>query len=214
MNSPFTVYDHFAKFLTKRQDGFVKQRSVATDMLVILKQNHDALDKKSSSEIIAFYNDFSKAFDKVPHLELPSKQIHQIGFGGSIVGVISDYLDQRKQIVRVDKTSSQLLDVTSGVSQGSVVGPVMFCIFINDLSAALKFSDPHLFADDLKILCIKNNWLKVQSDLDAFDSWVMENQMTLAMDKCFKLTFRGEDSQFLLHGVALKSDKGPRSLRE
>ena len=98
-------------------------------MIVILKQIHDALDKESSSEIISFYSDFSKAFDKVPHLEL-LKKLSEIGVGGCILEVISDYLDQRMQFVRVDNTSSQLLDVTSGVPQGSVVGPIMFFIFV------------------------------------------------------------------------------------
>ena len=129
-------------------------------MLVFLLQIHDALDKESSSEIIAHYTDFLKAFHKVPHLEL-LKKLSQIGVGHCILEVISDYLDQRQQFVHVDNTSSQLLDVTGGIPQGFVLGPVMFYIFMNDLPAALKFSDLHLFADDLKNFPIKNNWLKL-----------------------------------------------------
>ena len=87
-------------------------------MLVFLLKIHDALDKESSSEIIALYTDFLKAFHKVPHLELLEK-LSQIGVGDCILEVISDYLDQRQQFVRVDNTSSQLLDVTGGISQGS-----------------------------------------------------------------------------------------------
>ena len=97
------------------------------------------------------------------------------------------------------------MGVASGVPQ--VLGAVMLCIVINDLPAALKLSDPHLFADDLKILLMKNNWLKVQSDLDAADSRVNQNRMILAMDKCFRLTFSCDDCKFFLQGVALNSTK-------
>ena len=127
---------------------------------------------KSSPSTLIF-----QGFDKVPHLDFLKKP-SQISVKGYILEVTSDYFDQRRQFVRVDNTSSQLLDVTSGVPKGSVVGPVRFCNFINDLPAALQFSDPYLFADDLKISSKKKNWLKVQSDLDAVHSWAKENKMT------------------------------------
>ena len=100
--------------------------SVATIMLVFLEQIHDAVNKESSSEIVVFYIDFAMAFDKVPHLAFLQK-LSQFGVGGCIPEMISDYLDQRRQFLRVDITSSQLLNVTSGVPQGSVLGPVMIC---------------------------------------------------------------------------------------
>ena len=114
-------------------------------MHVFLKQIHDALNKDSSSETIAFYTNFSKAFDKVPHLER-LKKLSPTTVGGCVLDVIFDFLDQRIQFVCVVIKRLQLLDVTSGVSQGSVVGPDMFCIFMYDPPAALNFSDTHLFA--------------------------------------------------------------------
>ena len=77
-----SLYDHSANFLTKRQHGFAKQNSAATIMLVFLKQILDALDKESSSDIIAFYTDFSKAVDRVPHLEL-LKKLSQSALGAA-----------------------------------------------------------------------------------------------------------------------------------
>ena len=207
-----SLYNHFAKFLKECHHGFVKQRSVANNMLVFLKKILDALDKESSGEIIAHYTDFSKTFAKVPHLEL-LKKLNHFGVAGCILEVISDYFDQRKEYVRVVITSSQLLDVASGVLQRSLVVPVLFCVFRNDLPAALKMSDPHMLAIDLNVLSIKNNWLKVQSDLNAVESWVKENKMTLTMDNCFKLTFSGDDSKFFQQSVALNSTKVIRDLR-
>ena len=137
-------------------------------MLSFLKSIQDALDNKSSTEIVAFYTDFSKAFDKVPHFELVQK-VANIGEGGCLLEIIIDYLDNRKQFVRVDNTRSETLDVTIGVPKGSLLGPLLFCMFINDLPDVLVFSDPFIFADDLKILAVKKTFWQVQNDLNGIE---------------------------------------------
>ena len=83
------------------------------------------------------YTDFSNAFDKVPHFELVQK-VANIGVGGCLLEIIVDYLDNRKQFVRVDSTRSETLDVTSGVPQGSLLGPLLFCILAMDKYAKLS----------------------------------------------------------------------------
>ena len=143
------LYDHFIKLLTRSQHGFVKNRSVVTNMLSFLKEIYEAIDKNVENHVIAFYTDFSKAFDKVPHYELLQK-MSNIGVGGSFLEIISDYLSNRKKFVRADNFSSETLEITSGVPQGSLIGPLFFCNFINDLPEVLKFSDPYIFADNLK----------------------------------------------------------------
>ena len=91
----------------------LKKGSVNTNMLSFLKSIHDALDNESSTEIVAFYTDFSKAFDKVQHFQLVQK-VANIALRGCLLEIIIDYLDNRKQFVRVDNTRSESLDVTSG----------------------------------------------------------------------------------------------------
>ena len=80
--------------------------------------------------------------------------------------------------------------------QRSLVGPLLICIFINDLPESLKFSDADIFADDLKILAVAKTQEQIKSDLEAFSNWVEPNGKNLAPDKCYKLEFRGTYYQY------------------
>ena len=186
------LYHHFSTFLTKHQHGFVKNQSVFTNMITFLTKIHDALDNDPNSEVIAFYTDFSKAFDKVPHFEL-LKKVANIGVGGCLPQILMDCLSNRKQFVRIDKTCSCVRDVDSGVPQVSLLGPLLFRIFINDLPEALKFTGPFILADDLKILAIGKDHWTIQEDLDSIATWVRSNKMELALcsDNISRITFRG-----------------------
>ena len=180
-------------------------------MLAFLQAVFRALDKDQHSDVVAFYTDFSKAFDKVSHYFLLCK-VASLGVNGCLLELLHDYLSDRKQIVRVDNVSSRPKDVTSGVPQGSFLGPLLFCIFINDLPEALAFSDSYLFADDLKFLSVNLTELQVQTDLQSLEIWVNKNRMALATDKCAKLTFRGKDTIFKLFGEPLKTEANVRDL--
>ena len=196
------LYDHFATFLTKHQHGFVKNRSVFTNLITFLRKVHYALDNDPNSEVIAFYTDFSKAFDNVPHFEL-LKKVANIEVVGCLLQFLMDYLSNRKQFVRIDNTCFGLRDVNSGVSQGSLLGLLLFCIFINDVPDALKFSDPFIFADDLKHPAIRKDHWTVQEDLDSVATWVRSNKMELALDKCAQIIFRGKKQNFDIVGEDL-----------
>ena len=161
-----------------------------TNMLLFLKRMYEALDHDPQSEITAFYIDFSKAFDKVPHYELIQKLIDN-GVGGCLLEILIDYLSDRRQYVRVDNSSSKILDITGGVPQGSLLGPILFCIFINNLPDVLMSYEPFIFADDLKILAVQRSYWEVQDDLHGIENWIIQNTMELAKDKCAYLNFRG-----------------------
>lgn len=198
------LYHHFTEFLCKNQHGFVKKRSVLTNMLSFLKQIYKAMDQNAEEDVIAVYTDFSKAFDKVPHKELITK-VAGMGVGGCYLEVLIDYLHERKQFVRVDNVESTVLDVTSGVPQGSLLGPLLFCIFINDLPDVLFFSEPFLYADDLKLLSIGKSREEIAIDLTALQKWIEKNHMQLAEDKCYQLNFRGRINKLSIGEIELQN---------
>ena len=166
-------------------------------MFSFLQMIYEAMDKNTNDNIVTFYSDFSKAFDKVSHKELLIK-VGQIGVGGCFLEVLVDYLHNRKQFVRADNTSSRILEITSGVPQGSLLGPLLFCILINDLPDFLRLNNPYLFADDLKILSIGYSDTEFQEDINAVQNWVVTNKMKRTVDRCALLNKRGPEKDFEL----------------
>ena len=197
MYSP--LYEHFKDHLFINQHGFVKKRSDMSNMLRFLNRIYKALDENPHDEIIAFYADFSKAFDKVP-LKLLLRKLKDIGVGGCLLEIIYDYLRNRRQFVRVDFYTSTVLEITSGVPQGSLLGPLLFFVFINDLHEVLRFSDPSIFADDLKILSVGRKQDEIQLDLNKIEVRVGQNNMELAFEICAQINLRGVDINLFLNG--------------
>lgn len=116
-------------------------------MLNVLDNWTKILDESGSIDVV--YMDFMKAFDKVPHRRLIGK-VQSYGITGCVLGWMEDFLKDRTQCVMVNGECSRWTDVTSGIPQGSVLGPILFVIYINDLPDAIV-SDSYLFADDTKI---------------------------------------------------------------
>ena len=143
------IKDHLVDFLVKNnlinpsQHGFLKARSCLTNILCFLEDVTKWVDEGSPVDII--YLDFKKAFDKVPHQRLLLK-LKAHGIGNGMINWIEKWLIDRRQRVVVDGEVSNWKSVLSGVPQGSVLGPILFLIYINDLddditSKVLKFAD-------------------------------------------------------------------------
>ena len=167
---------------------FVKHRSILRNTSSFLKQKHEAIYTDPNSENIFFYTDFSEVFDKKLHFEL-IQEVTQVGVSGCLLEILIVYVEGRKWFVRTDNCSSKTLNVTNGVCQGSLLSPLMFCIFINDLPDVLFVSEPFNFADDLKVLSIKKSYWDTKDDLDEFEEWV-KRRLELAIHKCTKITVR------------------------
>jgi hypothetical protein len=147
------------------------------------------IDNKEGVDVV--YLDVSKAFDTVSHAKLLYK-LDQYGVKGKLRGWIASFLQGRKQRVKVRGSFSAWKNVTSGVPQGSVLGPLLFLVYINDIASVCQRSTVKIFADDCKLYYKCN----LDSDFDAlvndvklmFD-WMDENQLKVAIHKCFVLHF-------------------------
>ena len=140
------------------QHGFIKGKSCVTQLLEFMEEITEAIDQ--GHEIDAIYLDYSKAFDKVPHKRLLTK-ISEYGIKGNVLNWIGDFLGNRKQRVMVNAISSEWRNITSGIPQGTVLGPILFLIFINDMPKVIQCL-VKLFADDAKLYQI----IKCSQDRD------------------------------------------------
>jgi len=156
--------------LSNQQHGFVPGRSCITQLLTALNCWTESLEHGTPVDVI--YLDFSKAFDSVPHERLLLK-LRAYGIQGNILRWIKSFLSGRKQTVVVNGVKSGTSNVLSGVPQGSVMGPLLFLIYINDIVGVIK-SPALLFADDVKIFCPivnQQSAQQLQLDLLALKEW-------------------------------------------
>ena len=173
--------------LSKKQHGFVKGRTTTTQLLSYLTECAEIV--ASGKVVDAIYFDFAKAFDTVPHQRLLSK-LTSYGIGGSLLEWIKSFLFDRHQIVKVNGIESYSCMVKSGVPQGSVLGPLLFVIYINDLPESIS-SPSYLFADDTKVLreiSSKEDAKRLQDDIDTLDAWSKKWLLRFHPDKCHVLT--------------------------
>ena len=137
------------KLLSNRQYGFRKGRSTMLQLLKVLDDWTNSLEKGRQINVV--YTDFEKAFDKVPHKRLIEK-LRGYGVRGGLLNWIAAFLADRRQRVRVNGKYSGWSRVISGIPQGSILGPLLFVIYINDLPEILEGRAAiALFADDAKI---------------------------------------------------------------
>jgi len=186
INDSLQTYLKHNNLITPAQHGFICKRSTCTNLLESLYDWTHSAEHKRGTDVIYF--DFRKAFDSVSHPKLLHKLL---GYGicGKLFNWLSNFLSNRKQFVTIGTATSDMVSVTSGVPQGSVIGPTLFLIFINDLCDAIYNLNVtnKLFADDLKMYAAAITGM-ANCDLIAalthIESWCSMWQLQLAIDKC------------------------------
>ena len=150
----------------------------------------DNLNNGRACDVILF--DFCRAFDKIDHNILCHK-LKAIGINGCYLQWIIGYISRRKQFLSYNNASSNYADVTSGVEQGSCIGPTLFSIFINDLCKVIKHAKSSLFADDLKIsedVSTPECREFLKQDVSAVYDWSVANKLPISIAKCVILHYR------------------------
>ena len=145
--------------------------------------------------------DFAKAFDKVPHQRLLCK-LEMYGIKGDVLSWIESFLLGRNQRVKVGKSLSNPTEILSGVTQGSVLGPLLFLVFINDLPLSCSHSTCSIFADDTKVyrnISNVDDADKLQSDLTGLMEWCKKWKMTFNPSKCHVMHYGKSNRKFLYH---------------
>ena len=141
------IYNHIYSFVSKNISVFFSGRSCNTQLLDVYHKIGEFLDKGFETDVI--YLDCSKAFDSVPHSLLIHK-LKTFGLNGDFLSWLKSYLTGRKQQVVTEGAKSSWLSVTSGVPQGSILGPLLLLLYINDMPDVVSFCSISLFADDAK----------------------------------------------------------------
>ena len=192
------------------QHGFRKGRSCETQLIITVDEIAKSLDNRSQVDLLIL--DFSKAFDTVPHARL-LKKLEHYGINELVLGWIRSWLLNRSQRVIIDGASSNEVSVRSGVPQGTVLGPLMFLIYINDIGEHIT-SNLRLFADDSLLYCaidIPQDCLALQEDLDKLSQWSYKWQMSFNVSKCKSLSITRKRNpylhQYTLNGQELESVK-------
>lgn len=181
--------------LNDSQHGFRKRRGCDTQLIITTSDLAASLENKKQVDAVLL--DFSKAFDRVPHTRLLKKLKHY-GVTGRIHDWIKIFLTTRKQRVILDGKLSSTAEVTSSVPQGTVLGPLCFLIYINDMPNCVSTgTKTRLFADDAFVYREINDdsdHEAFQHDLDALSSWGSDWQMNFNTDKCYTMHFSNNKS--------------------
>jgi hypothetical protein len=195
--------------LSPNQHGFLARHSTCTNLLEAFDDWTKSLD--ASKETVVVFVDFARAFDSVSIPKLIFK-LERLGICGKILSCIKSLLSNRSQRVKVGSSLSMSRPVVSGVPQGSVLGPILFLLFVNDVSYYLPpDAKSKLFADDLKSyisVSDKSNSTNIPLLLEAITDWSLTWQLPLSPGKCSWMLISNRHSpcnfSFSLSGCCLR----------
>ena len=205
------VYNNIMSFLSTsfsvHQFGFLPGRSSLQQLLIFTNEILKA--KQDTKGVDVIYLDIKKAFDTVDHHRLLIK-LHQYGISGRLLRWLNAYLTHRMQCVHINSILSDLLPVTSGVPQGSILGPLLFALYINDLPCCVTSGIPLMFADDTK--CFKtishyNDIHSLQEDLNQLFLWSNAEHLLFNEIKSIHLHFWKQfgSHKYTLNGKEIKN---------
>lgn len=186
-----TTYLDYNRLLSPLQSGFRSAHSCTTAALKVMDDIRPEYDLGNLSLMCLL--DFSKAFDKVDHSILCQKLKHYFGFTETALTLMKNYLSGRAQKVVVGDKQSMLRGITSGVPQGSVLGPLLFSIFINDIFSVCNYARVHAYADDIQLYLSNRVGLtedlcyKLNEDLTSISNWAKLNNLILNPKKSYVL---------------------------
>lgn len=175
--------------ITPAQHGFLKSRSTTTNLVEFVSFTLKALENGNEVDMVS--TDFSKAFDKISHSLIVFK-LSSLGFEPLFLQWITSYLENREYCVRFRSALSNPILATSGVPQGSHLGPLLFILTINDIDMVIKHCQISLYADDtkfFKIIEASEDISLLQTDLNSFSTWCTNNCLELNISKCQTMTF-------------------------
>ena len=196
------VIDHIRPQISLKQFGFLSNRSTVHKLLTTLSDIVHSIDNKCNTDVI--YLDLKKAFDSVCHGELLFK-LQSFGITGCLWEWFKSYLANRVHCVKLNYHTSSNLPVISGVPQGSVLGPLLFLVYINDLDSYVSSSSLSLFADDsqcLRIIHDCSDCYQLQDDLDSMAIWSTSWKTCFNALKCVHVRFGGTSNISLPPGLS------------
>ena len=179
------ILEHLQKFklLSQHQSGFRPKHSCATAINKIIDDIREKYDRGELSILVLL--DFSKAFDTLDFEVLLRKLEHYFGFDKYSLQLMKSYLHDRSQRVCINGKASKLGNIQSGVPQGSILGPILFVMFINDIVYCCENVSIHLYADDAQLYLSRPIGLsedlisRINDDLDRISSWAERNSLKL-----------------------------------
>ena len=184
------------KLLTHSQYGFRENRSTEHAVIELVDKVSKAIDKGEYT--IGIFLDLSKAFDTINHKILTQKLEHY-GIRGITQLWFKDYLENRKQIVKYDQVRSNEMVIRSAVPQGSILGPILFLLYINDIKQCSKLLSFILFAGDTNIFysnsCLKSLNGILQTEINKVAEWLNVNKLSLNIQKRKFILFRSSNKK-------------------
>ena len=203
------LFDKVRHKIHDSQHGFFSKRSTQSNLLEFVTSVSKSM--ADGGQVDVLYTDFSKAFDRISHRRLLMKLI-PFGFSVSLIRWFESYLSDRSQFVAIGGGRSHRITPTSGVPQGSILGPFLFLLYVNDLLVTL--SNTFAFADDLKLLrkiVTGGDCYVFQLDIDRLHDWCKENKLGLNMKKCAVMSItRKAEKNKLLCQYKIGNDVVPR----